>query len=115
MRGGKDCRGETLLDRKQELRRLLSGVAADARIQYVDYVDGAGIPLFEQICKLDLEGIPSTNTHPMSVTERPALGSKSDELVRRLWVLHRLKSQYAYRYQNASGLLFARPKPVAQI
>jgi ATP-dependent DNA ligase len=36
----KDCRRESLLDRKQELRRLRSG--SDARIQYVDYVDGIG-------------------------------------------------------------------------
>jgi hypothetical protein len=53
MRDGKDCRRESLLDRKlkQELRRVLSGSGAstsDARIQYVDYVDGAGIPLFKQ-------------------------------------------------------------------
>jgi ATP-dependent DNA ligase len=55
MRDGKDCRRERLLDRKQELRRVLSG--SDARIQYVDYVDSAGIPLFEQACQRDLEGI----------------------------------------------------------
>jgi bifunctional non-homologous end joining protein LigD len=52
---GKDCRRGRILDRKQELRRLLSG--SDARIQYLDYVDGAGISLFNQICKHDLEGI----------------------------------------------------------
>src|ERR1700757_2897842 len=46
MRDDKDCRRESLLDRKQELRRLLNG--SDARTQYVDYVDGAGIPLFDQ-------------------------------------------------------------------
>jgi ATP-dependent DNA ligase len=34
MRNGKDCRRESLLDRKQELRRVLNG--SDARIQYVD-------------------------------------------------------------------------------
>ena|SRR5437667_5685083 len=39
--GGKDCRRERLLDRKQELRRVLNGCGSDARIQYVDYVDGA--------------------------------------------------------------------------
>jgi hypothetical protein len=36
---------------------VLNGCRSDAQIQYVDYVDGAGIPLFEQICKPDLEGI----------------------------------------------------------
>jgi ATP-dependent DNA ligase len=33
---GKDCRRERLLDRKHELRRLLNGVPADARLQYVE-------------------------------------------------------------------------------
>jgi ATP-dependent DNA ligase len=42
MRDAKDCRRERLLDRKQELRRVLSGCGSDARIQYVDYVDSAG-------------------------------------------------------------------------
>src|SRR5438552_10631819 len=41
---GKDCRREHLLDRKQELRRVLSG--SDARIQIVDYVDVYGYTLF---------------------------------------------------------------------
>ena len=57
MHDGKDCRRDGLLDRKQELRRVLNGCEPDARIQYVDYVDGAGTPLFEQICGLDLERI----------------------------------------------------------
>jgi ATP-dependent DNA ligase len=70
MLDGKDCRRESLLDRKQELRRLLS--VSDARIQYVDYVDGAGIPLFEQICKLDLECIVAKQKHGPYVTDREA-------------------------------------------
>jgi bifunctional non-homologous end joining protein LigD len=57
MHDGKDCRRESLLDRKQELQRLLNRCGSDARIQYVDYVDCAGIPPLEQVCKLDLEGI----------------------------------------------------------
>jgi bifunctional non-homologous end joining protein LigD len=72
MRDGKDCRRERLLDRKQELRRLLSGCESDARIQYVDYVDGAGIPVFEQICKLDLEGIVAKQKYAPYVNDRDA-------------------------------------------
>jgi ATP-dependent DNA ligase len=60
-RDGKDCRRERLLDLKQELRRALNG--SDARIQYVDYVHGAGIQLFDQICKHDLEGIVAKQKH----------------------------------------------------
>jgi hypothetical protein len=70
---GKDCRRERLLDRKQELRRVLNGCGSDdARIQYVDYVDGTGIPLFEQACKHDLEGIVAKQKHAPYVTDREA-------------------------------------------
>src|SRR5262249_39649516 len=70
MRDGKDCRRESLLKRKRELRRLLNGCGSDARIQCVDYVDGIGIPLFDHICKLDLEGIVAKQKHAPYVTER---------------------------------------------
>jgi len=70
MRDGKDCRRESLLDRKQELRRLLTG--SEARIQYVDYVDGTGFPLFEQICKLDSEGIVAKQKYAPYVTDTEA-------------------------------------------
>jgi bifunctional non-homologous end joining protein LigD len=70
MRDHKDCRRESLLDRKQELRRLLSG--SDARIQYVDYVDGRGLPLFEQACQHDLEGIVAKQKYAPYVTDRDA-------------------------------------------
>jgi len=68
MRHGEDCRRERLLDRKQELRRVLTG--SDARIQYVDYVDGKGVPFFERICEWDLEGIVAKQKHSPYVTER---------------------------------------------
>jgi bifunctional non-homologous end joining protein LigD len=67
---GKDCRRERLLDRKQELRRVLNGCESDARIQYVDYVDGRGVPLFDQVCKHDLEGIVAKQKHSPYVTDR---------------------------------------------
>jgi bifunctional non-homologous end joining protein LigD len=70
MGDGRDCRRESLLDRKQELRRLLSG--SDARIQFVDYVDGTGVPLFEQACKHDLEGIVAKQKYAPYVTDREA-------------------------------------------
>jgi hypothetical protein len=37
------------------------GIVRTNRIQYVDYVDGAGIPLFNQICKLDLASAATQN------------------------------------------------------
>jgi bifunctional non-homologous end joining protein LigD len=67
---GKDCRRERLLDRKQELRRIVNGCGSDARIQYVDYVDGTGVPLFEQACQHDLEGIVAKQKYAPYVTDR---------------------------------------------
>jgi bifunctional non-homologous end joining protein LigD len=67
MRDGEDYRREHLLDRKEELRRVLNG--SDARIQYVDYVDGTGVPLFEQACQHDLEGIVAKQNHAPYVTD----------------------------------------------
>jgi ATP-dependent DNA ligase len=70
MRDGKDCRRERLLDRKQELRRVLNRVPAHYRIRYVDHVDGGGISLFEQVCRWDLEGIVAKQKHAPYVTDR---------------------------------------------
>src|SRR4051812_36782109 len=70
MLNGKDCRRESLLDRKQELRRLLSSCQSDTRIQYVDYVEGQGVSLFEHICQMDLEGIVAKLKCGPYVTER---------------------------------------------
>jgi ATP dependent DNA ligase domain len=52
-----DLRPERLIDRKQELRRLLSRVPVTSPIKYADHVDGLGSGLFQCVCKLDLEGI----------------------------------------------------------
>jgi bifunctional non-homologous end joining protein LigD len=54
---GKDLRTHQLIERKQELRRLLPRVPLDCPLRYLDHVDGSGIALFERVRKLDLEGI----------------------------------------------------------
>jgi ATP-dependent DNA ligase len=41
-----DWRREQLIDRKQELRRLLTRLPADSRL-YVDHVEGSGIASFD--------------------------------------------------------------------
>jgi len=43
---GKDLRTERLLDRKQELRRLLAG-SPDSLLKYTEYIDGRGMALFQ--------------------------------------------------------------------
>src|SRR6184192_4433197 len=53
---GKDLRTERLLDRKQELRRLLAQ-SPDSLLKYTEYIDGCGMALFQRVCELDLEGV----------------------------------------------------------
>jgi bifunctional non-homologous end joining protein LigD len=67
---GKDHRLDSLVDRKQDLRRLLSKVPASAPIRYADHVEHAGVALFKRACKLDLEGIVAKHRHAPYVTER---------------------------------------------
>jgi ATP-dependent DNA ligase len=50
MVSGKDYRCELLIDRKQELRRLVKRVPVTSRLQYVDHVDGSGTALFQRVC-----------------------------------------------------------------
>src|SRR5438477_6559684 len=64
----KDLRTEGLLDRKQELRRLLA--RACAPLKYTEYIDGCGTALFQRVCELDLEGIVAKQKFGPYVTER---------------------------------------------
>src|SRR5436309_5746845 len=66
---GKDLRTERLLDRKQELRRLLAP-SPDAPLKYTEYIDGCGMALFRRVCELDLEGIVAKQKFSPYVTER---------------------------------------------
>jgi len=65
---GKDLRTERLLDRKQELRRLLA--RACTPLKYTEYIDGCGMALFQRVCELDLEGIVAKQKSAPYVTER---------------------------------------------
>ena len=64
---GKDYRRDALVDRKHELRRLLTKVSPPFRCDMPITSKGAGVALFERVCELDLEGIVArTGTHLMS-------------------------------------------------
>ena len=43
------------MDRKAKLRKLIPGKAS--RVLYLDHINGKGVELFEQCCRLDLEGV----------------------------------------------------------
>ena len=66
---GKDLRPERLLDRKQELRRLLAR-SPDSLLKYTEYIDGCGMAFFQRVCELDLEGIVAKHKSAPYVTER---------------------------------------------
>src|SRR5712691_9754483 len=63
------CETERLLDRKQELRRLLAR-SRDSLLKYTEYIEGCGTALFQRICELDLEGIVAKQKFSPYVTER---------------------------------------------
>jgi len=67
---GKDWRAEQLMDRKRELRRLLSGMPVDCPLAYVDYVEGQGTALFERVGELDLEGIVAKHKYAAYTADR---------------------------------------------
>src|SRR5207253_4436122 len=66
----KDLRTERLLDRKQELRRLLAKTSPAFPLRYAEHVDGSGTALFQRVCELDLEGIVAKQKFSPYVTER---------------------------------------------
>ncbi len=67
---GKDLRTERLMDRKQELRRLLAKTSPPFPMRYADHVEGSGTALFQRVRELDLEGIVAKQKFGPYVTER---------------------------------------------
>src|SRR3989475_5187433 len=67
---GKDLRTERLLDRKQELRRLLAKTSPPFPLRYAEHVERSGTALFQRVCELDLEGIVAKQKFGPYVTER---------------------------------------------
>jgi len=68
---GKDLRMLQLVERKAMLKKLLR--RKRSRILYLDHVEGDGRLLFEQIVKMDLEGIVcKRKDSPYKVTEKPS-------------------------------------------
>jgi bifunctional non-homologous end joining protein LigD len=56
-RAGHDLRLNALIDRKAELRRVLSRTPTTSRLRYADHIEQRGSPLFDLVCQRDLEGI----------------------------------------------------------
>jgi len=67
---GKDLRTERLLDRKQELRRLLAKTSSPFPLRYAAHVERSGTALFQRVCELDLEGIVAKQKFGPYITER---------------------------------------------
>jgi ATP-dependent DNA ligase len=69
---GKDLRSERMVDRKQELRRLLARSPVTSPLKYTEYIDGQGMALFQRVCELDLEGVVAKQKFGPYVGEREA-------------------------------------------
>jgi bifunctional non-homologous end joining protein LigD len=68
---GKDLRTLPLIERKRQLRKLLR--RKSSRILYLDHVENDGKLLFEQIVKMDLEGmVCKRKSSPYRATEKPS-------------------------------------------
>ncbi len=68
---GKDLRTLPLIERKRQLRKLLS--RKRSRILYLDHVENDGKLLFEQIVKMDLEGmVCKRKSSPYRATPEPS-------------------------------------------
>jgi bifunctional non-homologous end joining protein LigD len=70
MHNGHDYRTERLMDRKQELRRLLAKTSPPFPLRYAEHVEASGTSLFQRVCELDLEGIVAKHKAAPYVTER---------------------------------------------
>jgi bifunctional non-homologous end joining protein LigD len=72
---GYDLRRSPLIERKQQLRELLT--AADSPvIQYSDHVEGAGTDFLRESCRLGLEGIVSKRG------DRPYVGGRAGDWIK---------------------------------
>jgi hypothetical protein len=63
----KDLRRERLIDRKQELRRLLARVPVASPLKYADHVDRFGTALVQRVCDMDLEAIVAKESRPRTL------------------------------------------------
>jgi bifunctional non-homologous end joining protein LigD len=57
---GKDLRSERLIDRKQELRRLMAKTRPPFHLRYAEHMERSGTALFQRVRELDLRAsLPS--------------------------------------------------------
>jgi bifunctional non-homologous end joining protein LigD len=69
---GEDLRTLPLIERKRQLRKVL-GRRRRSRILYLDHVENDGRLLFDQIVRMDLEGIVcKRKSSPYRATEKPS-------------------------------------------
>jgi bifunctional non-homologous end joining protein LigD len=96
---GKDLRTLPLIDRKAALKKLLR--RKRPRILYLDHVERDGRLLFDEIVRMDLEGIVcKRKDSPYKVTEKPS----------RYWI--KIKNR-CYSQQEGRDELFERPRSAA--
>jgi bifunctional non-homologous end joining protein LigD len=67
---GYDLRGVPLLQRKEQLRALISGLQPDGQLRFSDHVAGNGRAFHDQACRFGLEGIIAKRADSRYTTKR---------------------------------------------
>ena len=88
---GKDLRVLPLIERKTMLKKLIR--RKRSRLMYLDHIESDGCLLFDQIVKMDLEGIVcKRKDSPYKVTEKPS----------RYWIKVK-NSRYSHLDRSSQG------------
>ncbi len=75
---GRDVRGLPLLERKEELKRVVAEAAdRNGQIRYVEHLDDPGTAVLKSACRLELEGIVSKRADAAYQSGRTATWMKS--------------------------------------
>jgi len=67
---GKDHRLDTLVGSQARAQEIIIKTSLVGSYQIVDHIEGAGVALFERVCRMDLEGIVAKHKHGPYVSER---------------------------------------------
>lgn len=99
---GRDLRRAPLLERKQALKRLLEG--APHSLAYVDFLEADGTCVFEQACRMGLEGIVAKRV------DAPYRSGRQDS-----WIKLKCVKSDTYPIVAFVEKLGARPRKIASL
>ncbi len=99
--GDEHLRGRPLMERKAKLRELVEGNADQKIIRFIDHLDAGGRDVFDQACKMGLEGIISKRLSEPYVSGRTGIWTKAKCRATQ----HAVIGGWTYSDKGFSGLL----------